>query len=140
MQSTLIYVKQPFICSGRDYNHQQLNPNNECQFCDIYDKTSRSSSIWSNRPSGLCNDNNNCTIQDVCQNGYCMGTEYSCQTSYSKSSCIQSSECNGDGTCSNVMKINGTICRTAADRCDQPERLDQLRNIHMCIHLNSYIF
>ncbi|CAB3984855.1 extracellular matrix A-like [Paramuricea clavata] len=118
------YVADNCTCkiAGRDYNHQQLNPSNECQWCDIYDKTSKPILAWSNRPSVVCNDNNACTKQDLCQNGYCVGTEYSCQASYPQSSCVQTSQCVGDGTCRYIMKNNGTICRAAIDMCDQSER------------------
>lgn len=107
---------------GIDYNHQELNPNNECQWCDVYDNTSKPILAWSNRPSSVCNDNDTCTKQDTCRSGYCVGTKYSCQASYPQSSCIQSSECIGDGTCRNIMKNNGVICRPAVDQCDQAER------------------
>lgn len=111
-----------FLTTGKDYNHQQLNPNSECQWCDLYDKTSKSSSVWTNKPAVSCNDGNDCTKQDLCNNGRCVGKAYSCRSSYPQSSCIQRSECVGDGTCRDVMRTKGTICRPVADKCDQPER------------------
>lgn len=49
----------------------------------------------------------------------CSGLGYSCHPS---SSCISFSERVGDGTCRDVMRPSGTICRPAADICDHPER------------------
>lgn len=111
----------PFY-AGLNYYHQQLNPANECQWCDLYEHASKPIFAWSNRPSRPCNDNNACTKQDHCQNGYCKGIEYSCQDLHPQSSCIRSSQCAGDGTCKNLMMNKGTICRAAVDQCDQSER------------------
>ena len=52
----------------------------------------------------------------------CSGVGYSCQSSFPSSSCIRTSKCVGDGTCTFIMRPNGTICRSAVDVCDQPER------------------
>jgi hypothetical protein len=73
-------------------------------------------------PAVSCNDGNACTKQDLCQSGRCLGKAYSCQSSYPQVSCIQRSECVGDGTCRDIMRTKGTICRPAVDKCDQPER------------------
>ena len=78
--------------------------------------------MWTNRPAVSCNDGNACTKQDLCNNGRCVGKAYSCRSSYPQSICIQRSECVGDGTCRDVMRTTGTICRPAVDKCDQPER------------------
>ena len=59
----------------------------------------------------------------------CSGVGYSCQSSFPSSSCIRTSKCVGDGTCTFIMRTNGTICRSAVDVCDQPERYE-LRKIN----------
>ncbi|XP_028398913.1 uncharacterized protein LOC114522435 [Dendronephthya gigantea] len=118
------YVAGKCTCkiAGKDYNHQQLNPSNECQWCDLYHKASKASSMWANRPALACNDGNACTKQDLCNNGRCVGKAYNCRSSYPQSSCIHRSECVGDGTCRDIMRNKGTICQPAVDKCDQPER------------------
>lgn len=118
------YVAGNCTCkiAGKDYSHQQINPSNQCQWCDLNDKNSKSTSAWSNKPAVSCNDGNACTKKDLCQGGRCVGSAYTCRTSYPQSSCIQTSQCVGDGTCKDIMKSSGTICRAAADQCDQPER------------------
>ncbi|XP_046852682.1 uncharacterized protein LOC124445941 [Xenia sp. Carnegie-2017] len=126
--------------AGRDYSHQQVNPSNQCQWCNLYDKASKRSLTWSNKPSVSCNDGNACTKQDVCQTGRCVGKSYSCQQIYPKASCIKRSECIGDGTCRDIMRDRDTICRSPVDRCDQPERCDgvlgtcPLRSIDVITH------
>ena len=115
-------LKFGIITAGKDYYHQQINPSNQCQWCDLHDKKTKTSSVWSNRPPVPCNDGNACTKKDLCQSGRCIGLAYTCRTSYPQSSCIQTSQCIGDGTCRNIMKSSGTICRPASDQCDQPER------------------
>ena len=107
---------------GGDYNHQAINPSNQCQWCDLYDASARSSASWTNRPTVACDDGNKCTKQDKCNAGRCVGQSYSCQASYPSSSCIQRSLCVGDGTCRDVFKPRGSICRAAVDNCDKPER------------------
>ncbi|KAJ7365966.1 hypothetical protein OS493_002705 [Desmophyllum pertusum] len=96
------FVNNKCTCkiAGQDYNHQTVNPSNQFP----------------------CDDANNCTKQDTCKAGRCVGQGYSCQSSYPSSSCIRTSECVGDGTCSSIMRSNGTICRPAVDACDQSER------------------
>lgn len=108
--------------AGQDYNHQVLNPSNECQLCDLYDGSSKTSGTWTNRPAVLCNDKKNCTMKDTCRAGKCVGVAYSCQSSYHFSRCIKTSECVGDGTCRPIMRPKRTICRAVADNCDKPER------------------
>ncbi|KAJ7365983.1 hypothetical protein OS493_002725 [Desmophyllum pertusum] len=118
------FVNNKCTCkiAGQDYNHQTVNPSNQCQWCDLYDAVTRANSAWTNRPTVPCDDANNCTKQDTCKAGRCVGQGYSCQSSYPSSSCIRTSECVGDGTCSSIMRSNGTICRPAVDACDQSER------------------
>ncbi|XP_028399276.1 neurogenic locus notch homolog protein 1-like [Dendronephthya gigantea] len=118
------YVAGNCTCkiAGKDYSHQQINPNNECQWCDLYHNASKRRSVWTNIPSISCNDNNACTKNDFCYNGRCVGDSYSCNSSYPQSSCIQRSECMGNGSCKDIMRNKGTICDSAEDKCDQPER------------------
>ena len=108
--------------TGRDYTHQALNPSNECEWCDLYDASSKASGTWTSRPAVACDDKNQCTKKDTCSAGKCVGEAYSCQSSYPVSSCVRTSQCVGDGTCRDVMRSAGTICRAAADGCDKPER------------------
>lgn len=61
-------------------------------------------------------------VYNLSGNSRCLGQGYSCQPFFNSSSCIQTSECVGDGTCRFKMRLNGTICRAAVDICDQPER------------------
>lgn len=64
-------VKQYFVLRllGQDYDHQALNPSNQCQWCDLYDTAARANSAWSNRPAVTCDDQNNCTKRDTCNAG-----------------------------------------------------------------------
>ncbi|XP_028399278.1 protein psiF-like [Dendronephthya gigantea] len=122
------YVAGKCTCKivGKEYSHQQLNPSNECQWCDLYHNASKASSLWTNKPAVLCNDSNACTKNDLCNNGRCIGEAFSCNSSYPQSSCIQRSECVGDGSCRDIVRKRGTICQSAVDKCDQPERCDGL--------------
>ncbi|PFX11922.1 hypothetical protein AWC38_SpisGene24199, partial [Stylophora pistillata] len=110
--------------NGRDYDHHILNPSNPCQWCDLLDVTARASSTWSNRNGAYCDDKDKCTKRDVCNAGSCKGQSYSCQSSYPSSSCIRTSECVGDGSCRDIMRTKGTVCRSANDMCDQTETCD----------------
>ncbi|XP_046862982.1 uncharacterized protein LOC124456627 [Xenia sp. Carnegie-2017] len=107
---------------GQNYDHHQLNPTNECKWCNIYDKATKLTSSWSNRPAVPCNDNDSCTERDLCKDGFCKGMKYSCNSSYPSSSCIQRSVCDGNGTCQHLARANGTVCRSAVDYCDLSER------------------
>ncbi|KAK3735006.1 hypothetical protein QZH41_010660, partial [Actinostola sp. cb2023] len=110
--------------SGKDYSHQQINPANQCQWCNLNDAASKPSGAWANRPSVPCNDRNACTKKDLCTKGKCVGQSYSCQSSFPSSSCIKTSVCLGDGRCNDIMRPTGTICRSAKDGCDKPEKCD----------------
>ncbi|XP_032233414.2 uncharacterized protein LOC5508728 isoform X2 [Nematostella vectensis] len=109
---------------GKDYSHQEINPVNQCQWCDIYDDIAKATGSWTNRPSMPCNDRNPCTKRDQCVMGKCEGVAYSCQSKQAFSSCILRSECVGDGTCRDVIRPAGTICRPPVDGCDRPEKCD----------------
>ncbi|XP_068691216.1 prestalk protein-like [Montipora foliosa] len=115
---------------GHDYNNQTVNPSNQCEWCDLYDATARANGAWSNRSAVPCDDQNRCTKQDTCNSGRCEGQGYSCQSSFPSTSCIKTSECVGDGTCREIIRASGTICRPAIDICDQPERCDG--NLETC--------
>ncbi|PFX19966.1 Versican core protein [Stylophora pistillata] len=120
------FVNSKCMCkiAGRDYSHQAVSPSNQCQWCDLYDTAARANSAWSNRPAVPCDDGNKCSKQDTCNAGRCVGQGYSCQASYPSTSCIQTSQCVGDGSCRAIMRPIGTICRPAVDACDRPERCD----------------
>ena len=107
---------------GKEYDHQEVNPNNPCQWCNIHDKTAKANQRWSIRSGISCNDDNPCTRNDHCSNGRCTGSLYSCRKFIPKTSCIESFQCVGDGTCKYIFKKKGTICRPAVDSCDQSER------------------
>lgn len=129
---------ETFISLGQNYDHHQLNPTNECKWCNIYDKTTKLTSSWSNRPAVPCNDNDSCTERDLCKDGSCKGMKYSCNSSYPSSSCIQRSVCDGNGTCQHLARANGTVCRSAVDYCDLSERYWllfglRLRNMMNCV-------
>jgi hypothetical protein len=53
-----------------------------------------------------CNDGDNCSYGDVCKNGACLGTKYSCFTGQ----CQSSSTCDGAGGCTTTNLPNGTTC------------------------------
>ncbi len=75
------------------------NPMNPCQECDAdADQTD-----WTDN-TAPCNDANDCTMNDLCGNGTCAGTEYSCNDDRS---CTTDS-CDGDGTC--TFAINSGFC------------------------------
>ena len=54
-----------------------------------------------------CNDGDACMKNDICTNGKCGGTAYTCAA---PDQCHQPGTCNGDGTCSYATKIAGTTC------------------------------
>src|SRR4029079_11967435 len=64
-----------------------------------------------NKANGTgCNDGNNCTRTDVCTNGNCGGTAYSCPIPGPGHRECQSNTCNGSGGCT-LMNINqGQSC------------------------------
>ena len=60
-----------------------------------------------NRPDQTgCNDGQDCTYNDVCKNGACIGTAYSCYPWQ----CQSSSKCDGAGGCTTTNLPNGTTC------------------------------
>ena len=60
-----------------------------------------------NRPDQTgCNDGQDCTYNDVCKNGACIGSAYSCYPWQ----CQSSSKCDGAGGCTTTNLPNGTTC------------------------------
>ncbi|XP_062510084.1 uncharacterized protein LOC134186182 [Corticium candelabrum] len=70
---------------GRCYRHLEKSPNgcNQCQ-------KDYSRNYWKRLSEGTCDDGNNCTANDKCQSGCCIGKPYRC---------LHCQRCNGDGTC-----------------------------------------
>ncbi len=81
------------LIGGHEFPHGAPNPQARfCQFCDV----TVSRTQWSTRPDGLqCNDGQQCTFEDVCESGVCVGTAYTCE----QQECHVSFECNGKGGC-----------------------------------------
>jgi len=53
-----------------------------------------------------CNDGQDCTMNDVCKNGSCIGTSYTCFSTQ----CQSSARCNGSGGCTVTNLPDGTTC------------------------------
>ena len=53
-----------------------------------------------------CNDGQDCTMNDVCKNGSCIGTSYTCFSTQ----CQSSARCNGSGGCIVTNLPDGTTC------------------------------
>ena len=66
----------------------------------------------------MCNDGNACAQNDVCTNGACGGTSYTCAA---PDQCHKAAMCNGDGTCSYANQPDGTTCNDG-DACTQTDR------------------
>jgi cysteine-rich repeat protein len=64
-----------------------------------------------------CNDDNSCTQSDVCSEGVCGGTAYSCPAPAEE---CQVGVCNGDGTCAVANAPDGGSCcgPIPSDRCN----------------------
>ena len=84
--------------NGTCRNANQANSKNYCQICD----PSRSQTEWSNRDGLTCSDNDPCTFNDMCVDGYCTGTPYVCDNQ--GLSCV-TSVCLGDGTCNTTITV-----------------------------------
>lgn len=102
------------VCGGTAI---QCTPLDQCHVAGTC-----SGGICSNPPAlngSACNDGNPCTKNDICTNGTCAGTSYSCPA---LSQCQSGASCNGDGTCTFANKLNGTACNdgnacTSSDQC-----------------------
>ncbi|KAJ7389331.1 hypothetical protein OS493_032187 [Desmophyllum pertusum] len=92
-----------------DYNHQTVNPSNQCQWCDLYDAATRANSAWTNRPTVPCDDAKNCTKQDTCKLAVVQGwvTLVNHLTLHQVVSGLLSVWCNGlYGTCPGAVTDN----------------------------------
>jgi hypothetical protein len=98
------------VIGGTFYAASAPNPGNLCQVCT----PATSTSTWSNRTNGFgCNDGDSCTANDVCTNGTCAGTPYTCTTT----SCQANSTCDGSGGCTVTNKPNGASCPDDGNAC-----------------------
>lgn len=96
---------------GRCHAHGVINPDNQCQFCDIY----TNADAWTNVADGKdCNDGDSCTRDDACQSGSCNGTSFTCTANQV---CMQSSTCNGKD-CTVVYRATTYRCYRSQDACD----------------------
>lgn len=60
------------LINGVCYATGATNPSNQCQVC-------KSGTTWGSKNNGTtCNDNDACTISDICSNGTCVGTPKAC--------------------------------------------------------------
>ncbi len=74
------------------YANNQVNPTDPCQRCSVAGSTS----AWSPVSNGLqCDDSEQCTYNDKCQDGVCSGTAYSCEDGLECTDNV----CNGNGNC-----------------------------------------
>lgn len=82
--------------NGADYAHGTINPDNQCQECDVL----RNTTHWVHRADGiLCDDGNSCSYTDVCTAGQCVGVAYSCVAQ----ECHSQYECDGNGGCTSQI-------------------------------------
>ena len=83
------------------YANGDDNPSNACQEC----VSGTSQIAWADKASTeSCNDGEDCTQNDHCQSGACVGDSYTCNDDIT---CTTDS-CNGDGTC--TFDINASYC------------------------------
>lgn len=76
------------LISGLSYAHNTINPNNECQICDVTQATT----AWTPLTGTSCSDGDLCTYTDTCSSaGVCVGTYLACTASI----CHSSSTCTG---------------------------------------------
>ncbi len=80
------------LIDGVCHPEGEENPDNQCQTC----QPSVSTSAWSNR-TGDCDDGEDCTWQDTCDDGACVATPYSCDDGIECTTNI----CYGNGFCAN---------------------------------------
>src|SRR5438132_754694 len=89
-------IGTPITCTALDQCHDAGTCNPSTGVCSNPAKSNGTS----------CNDGNACTYSDVCTNGACGGTSYSC----TPNQCQASASCNGSGGCTYSKKTNGTSC------------------------------
>ncbi len=96
----------------------QKHPNNQCLFCH----PAENPHVWASKPFAPCNDNDACTVNDVCVDGECTGEEALCNDG---NPCTQDF-CTPDFGCEhpvlNVPCDDGDPC-TALDFCESGECL-----------------
>ncbi|CAB4002573.1 Hypothetical predicted protein [Paramuricea clavata] len=61
--------------SGTCYSYGRVNPWNQCQDCQSWQKTA-----WTNNNALSCSDGKLCTRNDRCVNGACIGTPFTCRS------------------------------------------------------------
>jgi hypothetical protein len=93
------YIAGACVASGT------TNGANTCEACEPASSTSQFSPVGNGT---ACNDGVTCTANDVCTNGACGGTAYSC----TPTACQVASACNGLGGCIVTNAPNGTACGT----------------------------
>jgi hypothetical protein len=96
------------LIGGQCRTERQLNPSNPCQYCD----PSTSQASWTNLPEGeTCNDGNDCTIDDRCEEGVCRGKlQDDCASICAAPNCrdlLGACRPPVDGEC---LDANGTCC------------------------------
>ncbi len=72
-----------------------VNPGNMCQTCN----PTLNQEDWSPLNGGFCNDSNDCTLDDVCVEGECLGSIYSCDDGISCTFDV----CDGLGGCTHPI-------------------------------------
>jgi hypothetical protein len=92
-----------------------VSQSDPCKVCDPKQSTSK----WSGREGGACDDGELCTKGDYCQGGECKGTYYGNQCSDGLE--CTDDLCDGKGGCSNAMKK--TYCKIAG-KCVKDKEAD----------------
>ncbi len=100
------------MCSGTTCPDQVLTNCDDGNQCTV-DQCTTGGCI-NTFQTGSCDDGNPCTAGDTCLETGCMGTPYTCEPS---GECVQSSSCNGDGTCSETPFGYGQPCSSDSNPC-----------------------
>lgn len=95
------------VIGGVCYGEGQLEPGNTCRRCD----TAVSATGWSNNDGAPCDDDEFCTVGDVCGQGACDGAARDCGDGVA---------CNGDETCNE----SNDVCDPGVSICDPGEHCD----------------
>lgn len=103
------------------FNTDDRNPADPCKVCD----PERSGKAWSPATGGSCNDGEDCTKDDYCDNGVCKGTYYGdqCQDEYgcTEDVCDGKGGCLGNKLMADSCLINGACYKkgdTDAQKCN----------------------
>ncbi|XP_073243741.1 uncharacterized protein [Porites lutea] len=86
------------------YAKEDKELSNPCQWCDPEESTS----TWSSIEGVACDDKDNCTKGDICSDGLCAGTRFTCN--------FPCQECNGNGCSLNTgygFVSNRCTCKIA---------------------------